>query len=154
MKTSHAALFITLTLAASALTGCAGSPIVGLYNIAVTPKATVCDSVQSLKLADAEKALNMGDPDAVRRKAGANIRTYTKGNRKAVLTVKDGVVVDAVCGGKDEKLEQEVSPAVHSNPTMDQVLKRKTAILAERKAAAKRKADVEADTDTEAGDAE
>ena len=98
MKTTKIALIAAVILTASTMTGCAGSMVRGAYNLAATPDAAVCDVTLGLTISAAEQKLNMGKPDAVKRKGNLNVRTYTKGSLKAELSVgKDGLVSDASC---------------------------------------------------------
>jgi len=104
MQTSRIALLIAVALTTSTITGCAGSAVRGIYNMTATPDAAVCDSTLGLTISAAEQKLNMGKPDAVKRKAGKNVRLYTKGSLKAELTIgQDGKVSDASCEQIDSK---------------------------------------------------
>jgi hypothetical protein len=94
-------LKIILTLAAVAvmgtLSGCGG-----MFGDAVrhvrTPDADICQKAMGLPIDDAEENLDMGKPDSVNNKTGEQIRSYTKGNLKAVLTVNAaGKVIEANC---------------------------------------------------------
>jgi len=93
---------IILTLAAVAvigtLSGCGG-----MFGDAVrhvrTPDADICQKAMGLPIADAEEDLDMGKPDSVNnKKTGEQIRSYTKGNLRAELTVNAaGSVIEANC---------------------------------------------------------
>ena len=95
-------LKIILTLAVVAaigtLSGCGG-----MFGDAVrhvrTPDADICQKAMGLPIDDAEEDLDMGKPDSVNNnKTGEQIRSYTKGNLKAELTIDAaGKVIEADC---------------------------------------------------------
>ena len=95
-------LKIILTLAVVAaigtLSGCGG-----MFGDAVrhvrTPDADICQKAMGLPIDDAEEDLDMGKPDSVNNKiTGEQIRSYTKGNLKAELTINAaGKVIEANC---------------------------------------------------------
>jgi len=95
-------LKIILTLAVVAaigtLSGCGG-----MFGDAVrhvrTPDADICQKAMGLPIDDAEEDLDMGKPDSVNnKKTGEQIRSYTKGNLKAELTINAaGKVIEANC---------------------------------------------------------
>ena len=95
-------LKIILTLAVVAaigtLSGCCG-----MFGDAVrhvrTPDADICQKAMGLPIDDAEEDLDMGKPDSVNNnKTGEQIRSYTKGNLKAELTINAaGKVIEANC---------------------------------------------------------
>jgi len=95
-------LKIILTLAVVAaigtLSGCGG-----MFGDAVrhvrTPDADICQKAMGLPIDDAEEDLDMGKPDSVNNnRTGEQIRSYTKGNLKAELTINAaGKVIEANC---------------------------------------------------------
>ena len=92
-------LAIIAIATAATLTGCVGSLGRSIYNAAATPDADVCTKTLGKNIADAEKAINMGKADSVKKKlSGDQIRAYSKGSLKAELTVgTDGIVIEAAC---------------------------------------------------------
>jgi hypothetical protein len=64
-----------------------------------TPDAEICKKTMGLSIADAEENLDMGKADSVNnKKTGDQIRSYTKGNLKAELTIDAvGKVIEADC---------------------------------------------------------
>jgi hypothetical protein len=93
---------IILTLAVVAaigtLSGCGG--VVGdAVRHVRTPDADICRTAMGLPVADAEENLDMGKADSVNnKKTGDQIRSYTKGNLKAELTIDAaGNVIEANC---------------------------------------------------------
>jgi len=93
---------IILTLAVAAaigtLSGCGGMVGDAVRHVR-TPDADICEKTIGLSIADAEENLDMGKADSVnRKKTGDQIRSYTKGNLKAELTIDAaGKVVEANC---------------------------------------------------------
>ena len=93
---------VILTLAVVAafgtLSGCGG--VVGdAVRHVRTPDADICQKTMGLSIAEAEEKLDMGKADSVNNKrAGNQIRSYTKGNLKAELTIDAaGKVIEANC---------------------------------------------------------
>ena len=93
-------IILTLTALAAfgTLSGCGG--LVGATVRQVrTPDADICQKAMGLPVADAEKSMDMGKADSINnKKSGDQIRSYTKGNLKAELTIDAaGKVVAADC---------------------------------------------------------
>jgi hypothetical protein len=91
-------LKLTVVAAIGSLSGCGG--VFGdVVRHVRTPDAEICQKAMGLPIADAEENLDMGNADSVNNKiTGDQIRSYTKGNLKAVLTIDAaGKVIEANC---------------------------------------------------------
>ena len=92
-------LAIIAIATAATLTGCVGSLGRSIYNAAATPDADICSKTLGLNVAEAEKSLNMGKADSVKKKiSGDLVKVYSKGSLKAELVIApDGKVLEATC---------------------------------------------------------
>ena len=94
----NAVLKLAIVAAIGTLSGCGG--VIGdAVRHVRTPDADICQKAMGLPIADAEENLDMGNADSVNnKKTGDQIRSYTKGNLKAVLTIDvAGRVIEADC---------------------------------------------------------
>ena len=91
-------LTLAVVAAIGTLSGCGGMVGDAVRHVR-TPDAEICENTVGLSVADAEDKLDMGKADSVnKKKTGDQIRSYTKGNLKAELTIDSaGKVIEASC---------------------------------------------------------